>query len=665
MRWILHLLGTKIAVFGSLVRNRWAMTAFFGGVLVLKRIGNIVFGAGVLGMWLVVPWARGDVTLSTLLSFDGANGSEPWGGLVQGRDGSFYGTTSFGGAYGSGTVFRMTPTGTLTTLHSFGPDSDGAVPQAGLTLGTDGLLYGTTRDAPPYRGTVFKITTNGVLTTLVRFNGNDGASPWNGALVQGSDGSFFGMTSQGGNTNTYPFGYGTVFMITQNGLFTTLHFFDHTTGDTPYGGLAEGVNGNFYGTTSSGGRLLGGTVFKLTPSGLHTELASFSYRGTNGLDPFSALLQGRDGDFYGTTTQGGASYGDPTSVNGEGFGTVFKITTGGELTTLFSFHGTNGAYPYASLTEGVDGNFYGVTLSGGAFTNQLFPGSGGYAGYGTAFRITTNGVFTSLTSFAGTNGAEVLGNLTLGKDGHFYGTTIRGGAYDLGTVFRLDVSSAPTITCPPSAAVECGNPVEVRVRVNDLDGDPLTVVWELNGEPVQTNTVPAESPTTQADVSLLAELPVGTNLITVAVADSAANTGSCSTEIRVVDTTPPVMLALTAKPNALWPPDHRMVVVNLSAVVVDGCSATTWKITGVRSNEPVHGRGAGKASADWTIIDDHTLQLRAERSGLGADRVYTIEVQASDDAGNLSEPRTLTVRVPKRSLHQPHTHHGVGPGERG
>src|SRR5438445_809555 len=250
MRRILHLLGTKIAVFGSLVRNRWAMTAFFVGVLVLKRIRNIVFGAGVLGMWLVVPWAHGDVTLSTLLSFDGANGSEPWDGLVQGRDCSFYGTTSFCCAYGYGTVFR----------------------------------------------------------------------------------------------------------ITQNGLFKTLHFFDHTTGDNPYGGLVEGVDGNFYGTTSSGGRLFGGTVFKLTPSGLHTELASFSYRGTNGLDPFSALLQGRDGDFYGTTTQGGASCGDPTSVNGQGFGTLFKITPGGKLTTLFSFYGTNGAYPYASLTEGVDGN---------------------------------------------------------------------------------------------------------------------------------------------------------------------------------------------------------------------------------------------------------------------------------------------------------------------
>jgi uncharacterized repeat protein (TIGR03803 family) len=313
---------------------------------------------------------------------------------------------------------------------------------------------------------------------------------------------------------------------------------------------------------------------------------------------------------------------------------------------LFSFHGTNGAYPYASLTEGVDGNFYGVTLSGGAFTNQLFPG-GGYAGYGTAFRITTNGVFTSLASFAGTNGAEVLGNLTLGQDGQFYGTTIRGGANDLGTVFRLHVSSPPTITCPQPATVQCGSAVQVRVQVNDPDGDPLSVVWELNGKPIQTNTVPAGSPTTQADVSLLAELPVGTNLITVAVADSAGNSASCSTEIRVVDTTPPVMLAVTAKPNTLWPPDHRMVVVNLSAVVVDECSATTWKITGVRSSEPVNGRGSGKTSPDWTIIDDHTLQLRAERSGPGAGRVYTIEVQASDGAGNLSELRTLTVRVPK------------------
>jgi uncharacterized repeat protein (TIGR03803 family) len=398
-------------------------------------------------MWLVVPWARGAVTVTTLVSFDDSNGSIPWGGLVQGGDGSFYGTTSIGGAYGLGTVFRMSPTGTLTTLHSFRLDGDGGLPQAGLTLGSDGLLYGTTRDAPEYRGTVFKITTNGDLTTLVWFNGTNGASPWNGALIQAGDEGFLGMTADGGNTNTTPHGYGTVFGITPNGSFTNLHLFDYTTGCCPYGGLVEGVDGNFYGTTSSGGRLGGGTVFKLTPSGLHTELASFSHLGTNGLVPFSALVQGRDGDFYGTTTQGGASYGDPTSVNSGGFGTVFKISPGGDLSTLFSFHGTNGAYPYASLTEGVDGNFYGVTLWGGAFTNQLFLG-GSYAGYGTIFRITPKGVFTSLVSFAGTNGAGVLGSLVLGKDGHFYGTTQRGGGHGLGTVFRLDIYPPPAIACP-------------------------------------------------------------------------------------------------------------------------------------------------------------------------------------------------------------------------
>src|SRR6185295_15263019 len=353
------------------------------------RKHHVLFGL-TFACCLLAQSGWSDVTLTRLVSFDGVNGLQPWGGLVQAADGNFYGIASFGGDNGAGTVFKMSLAGAITTLHSFRWDTNGAVPQAGLTLGQDGHLYGTTRDAPPdHNGTVFRITTNGVLTTLVRFNGNNGAAPWNGLLIQGSDGIFFGTTANGGNTNTYPWGYGTVFKVTPSGQLTTLHAFDYPGGDIPYGGLIEGVDGNFYGMTSGGGQLGGGTVFKLTPDGKHTQLASFSYLGTNGLTPFSALLQGRDGSFYGVTTQGGQSYGNPDSVNRQGFGTIFKITQSGQLTTLFSFHGTNGAYPYASLVEGRDGRLYGVTLSGGASTNQLFPGSDGYAGYGTAFRITT------------------------------------------------------------------------------------------------------------------------------------------------------------------------------------------------------------------------------------------------------------------------------------
>jgi len=519
-----------------------------------------------------------------------------------------------------------------------------------LVQGADGDLYGTTLFGPNSRspGTVFKITTNGVLTTLFSFTGINGAQPWNGALIQGSDGFFYGTTESGGISGI-PLGGGTIFRISASGVFNSLFSFDITSGITPYGGLVEGRDGNFYGTTSSlggaGGSLASGTVFKITPHGALTPLALFW--GTNGYSPFSAVIQGKDGNFYGTTTQGGASYGNLNSVNGQGFGTIFKMTPNGALTTLFSFSGTNGSYPYASLAQGNDGNFYGVTLSGGAYTNQLFPGSGGYAGYGTAFRIATNGTLTTLVSFAGTNGAEVLASLTLGKDGKFYGATQKGGEHDRGTVFRLSIPSPPVIRCPAPTIVECGSPMEMTVQVSDPDGDALSVLWQVNGQPVQTNTIPPSNQPTDASVSFSADLPPGTNVIVVSVTDDATNSASCSTTIIVVDTTPPVILSAAANPNVLWPPNHQMVRVYVNALVADACGSATWKIVSVHSNEPVNGPGDGNTSPDWVITGDHSVSLRAERSGAGAGRVYSIKIQASDAAGNLSELRVVTVRVPK------------------
>lgn len=569
----------------------------------MKFTRKIVFGAGVLGLWLVVPDVRGETKLTRLASFDGGNGSEPWGGVVQGPDGNFYGTCSFGGAYNSGTVFRMSPTGTVTRLYSFRYNSDGAVPQAGLTLGTNGYFYGTTRDAPPYRGTIFRITTNGVLNTLVRFRGPNGGEPWNGALIQGSDGNFYGTTATGGITN-YGFpGEGTAFKVTANGGLTTLHFFDYPTGDIPYSGLVEGVDGAFYGTTSGGGRLGGGTVFKLTPDGVHTELVSFHYQGTNGLSPFGGLLQGEDGNFYGTTTQGGESYGNRGSVNWEGFGTIFRMTPNGVLTTLFSFNGTNGSYPHASLMKGNDGCMYGTTTSGGTYTNQLFPPpeDHGYAGYGTVFRITTNGEFTSVVSFAGTDGASPLGSLTLGKDGNFYGTTVRGGVRDLGTAFRLHINSPPTITCPASVTVECGGPVQMSARVNDPDGDALTVVWELNGEPFQTNALPSGNPPTEAEVSLLADFPLGTNVVAVSVTDSEAKTASCSTEVVIVDTTPPAIICASNKAvecGAAWDFDEP--------TATDSCAGTNLTLSAVITVTNAGCGGTFAAIRTWQAVDSAT-----------------------------------------------------------
>jgi hypothetical protein len=209
------------------------------------------------------------------------------------------------------------------------------------------------------------------------------------------------------------------------------------------------------------------------------------------------------------------------------------------------------------------------------------------------------------------------------------------------------INAPPTATCGPAATVECGTPVTVTVLTTDPEGDPLTVVWTVNGTPMQTNTIPAGAPGATTPVSLNATLPVGTNEVAVLVTDDSANTASCSTTVTVVDTTPPVITAASAYPSVLWPPNHKLVPITLRVQATDTCSSVTWKITGVTSNEPANGLGDGDTAPDWQITGDHGLKLRAERSGRGAGRVYTVTLQAEDSSGNLSEAKTVTVKVPK------------------
>ncbi len=209
------------------------------------------------------------------------------------------------------------------------------------------------------------------------------------------------------------------------------------------------------------------------------------------------------------------------------------------------------------------------------------------------------------------------------------------------------INRPPEVTCPSDSIVECGSPTRVTVMVSDPEGDALTVVWSVNGMAAKTNMIAASSPPAPTNVVFVATLPLGTNHLGVQVTDSAGNTALCGTVITVVDTTPPVIEAVAADPNVLWPPNHKMVDVKVMARVTDTCSSTTWKITKVTSNEPVNGLGDGDTAPDWVITGDHTLQLRAERSGMGNGRVYTITVQAKDTSGNLSDPKTVTVKVPK------------------
>ena len=297
--------------------------------------------------------------LTNLWSFTGGNdGSLPLAALVQGLDGNFYGTASSGGASNNGTVFRISPTGSLTNLWSFTGGSDGSVPFAALVQGLDGNFYGTASSGgASNNGTVFRISPAGSLTNLWSFTGgDDGVNPMAG-LVRGSDGNFYGTTagSQG-------FGFGTVFRISPTGSLTNLwSFTGNNDGGAPDGTLVQGSDGNFYGTTSTGGTGLGGTVFRIGPNGGLTNLWSFSV-DSGGSGPNGALVLGSDGNFYGTTTAGSA-----------GNGTVFRISPGGSFTNLWSFSGGNdGAIPYAGLVQGSDGNFYGTTTQGGAGNGAVF-----------------------------------------------------------------------------------------------------------------------------------------------------------------------------------------------------------------------------------------------------------------------------------------------------
>lgn len=353
-------------------------------------------------------------SLTRLYFFTGGNdGANPFAGLARASDGNFYGTTGHGGTNGYGTVFKITTNGVLTKLYSFTGGNDGADPEGALVQGTDGNLYGTTYSGGLFAyGGVFKITTNGAFTRLYSFTGgNDGANPYS-ALVQGSDGNFYGTAGYGGTND-----YGTLFKITVGGVFTRLHLFTGSDdGSSPNGGLTQGSDGSFYGTANDGGTDDHGTVFKITANGDFSRLYSFT-GGSDGADPESVLTQGVDGNFYGTTQRGGAS----------DQGVAFQITAGGVYTRLYSFTGGNdGAYPYGILVQGNDGNFYGPAGSV-AFTDR-----------GSFFKMTTNGLLSTLYTFTGSHdGEDPYSPLVQGKDGNFYGTTFNGGATGSGIVFRI------------------------------------------------------------------------------------------------------------------------------------------------------------------------------------------------------------------------------------
>jgi uncharacterized repeat protein (TIGR03803 family) len=370
-------------------------------------IAAVQVGGRVFTNAVIVPGAirslGGTLPLETVVhSF--ANGSVTTDGsaptsLIQGSDGDLYGLTGAGGTRGAGTFFRLTPGGVETVLYSFGGNPDGLYPVGNLVEGSDGTFYGVTDGGGAHNlGTVFSVTRAGVETVLYSFGADSSDGSYPVGLVLGKDGNFYGNTWRGGVNHI-----GTVFQVTSTGTEAVLHSFGTGTdsdGAYPVGTLTQGLDGNFYGVTRSGGVHGAGAVFVLTPAGQEAVLYSFAndgypFGGYDGNSPSTGLVQLGDGSFYGATGSGGEN----------NVGTVFRITTAGIETVVYSF-----GQPTGSLGAGV---FFSLTPTGTELARYVFG---------------SNGVL---------DGSQPSAGLIQASDGSFYGTTQAGGANGGGTVFHL------------------------------------------------------------------------------------------------------------------------------------------------------------------------------------------------------------------------------------
>lgn len=431
-------------------------------------------------------------TLTTLVNFDNeTNGQNPYSSPVQGGNGHFYGATGYGGPYAdSGTLYEMAADGSLTTLLYFN-QTNGALPFANFLLTANGNFYSTTFYGGLYggggAGVIFELTPAGEYTVVYSFcppsGCPDGGNP-NDALIQATNGNFYGTTaSEGAN------GQGTVFEFTAGGTLTALYSFcskpNCTDGANPYAGLVQAANGKFYGTTNGGGTRDRGTVFEITAAGKIATLYSFcSLPGcTDGWGVLAGLVQATNGNLYGTAFLGGA----------HNHGTIFEITPAGKFTTLYSFcarpNCTDGARPMAALIQATDGNLYGTTMAGTSDN-------------GTIFRITTTGTLTTLYSFCSkpncADGAQPLAALTQATNGNFYGTTSGGGSSGNGTVFELSLGLAPFAETVPAFG-KVG--AKILILGNNLSGttnvsfNGTDATFTVVSETEITATVPAGATT--------------------------------------------------------------------------------------------------------------------------------------------------------------------------
>jgi uncharacterized repeat protein (TIGR03803 family) len=545
------------------------------------------------------------------------NGAAPSGELVQLSDGTFYAVAFAGGANGSGAILKFKNGDTQPTpIYSFtaalGPtngiliNSDGVGPEGGLVLANDGFLYGTTSTGGASgNGTIFRVSTSGVLTSLHSFaatdaNGfnGDGSTP-RAKLLQASDGNLYGTTVLGGAAAE-----GVVFRISPSGVFSVVYAFPavdtsgfNIPGTQPSAPLILATDGNLYGVAEHGGANGLGTVFAIAPSGQLTVVHTFSAAPTSsnidGGLPSASLMQARDGNLYGTTSAYGA----------QGFGTIFSITLQGAFTTLYSFEGiaqgaTNlfdGTNPSGPLIEGPDGTLYGTAAQGGG------------AGYGAVFGLAPSSrVYSLLYSFGAdsVSGAGPSGGLMFASDGNLYGLTV-GQPEPLlefetaGTAFMLVATSAPslvTLTATPTSA---------------FIGDAFTLSW--NSPPSSTCAffTQTESNFVAASGSMTVNAP--------GVAGTFADFLSCRTTIGDANTyalftvlTPEPTVTLSASPTTIslgnsatltWTSTGDADCIgNFSpGIVQNGSQQVTPTSTGVSSYSVTCTNAGGSATATASV----------------------------------------------------------------
>jgi uncharacterized repeat protein (TIGR03803 family) len=388
-------------------------------------IGKLVFASALLGLVAFAP-AQAQ-TFNVIHSFAGSDGSSPLAGLVLDKNGNFYGTTSTGGAYGQGVVFKANAAGKEMVVHSFaGGTHDGATPEGALIVDAARNLYGTTYAGGAYgAGTVFKLAPTGALSLLHTFTGGaDGSSP-EPSLAVDKAGNLYGTTTAGGATNN-----GTVFKVSPKGVHTVLYSFGSggADGTVPVAGVTIDAKGNLYGTTSTGGSYGYGTVFELTPSSNSwTESILYNFQmQSDGGTPYAGLIFDNAGNLYGGATDGG---GGPSG----GGGTIFELSPSGSNWTFKVIYdipgwGISGAFRDL-MFNAATGVIYGTTHCDGnnsAGTVYEFTPSGGTWSYNLLYTFT-----------GGTDGLYSFSNLIMDKSGNLYGTTNEGGANGLGVIFKV------------------------------------------------------------------------------------------------------------------------------------------------------------------------------------------------------------------------------------